>query len=121
MKALRSSLTAAALTGLCVIPASRVAAAPSSCAFGYACIYWDAGFGGLQYSRNASTTSIGSMSDEGSSLGNSRDYLTRYFQHVDYAGWNVCISKQGSLSSLPNDRNDEISSQYQSAPYTQYC
>lgn len=33
----------------------------------------------------------------------------------------LCAMPEGSLSSLPNDRNDEISSQYQSAPYTQYC
>lgn len=121
MRFFRRSLIATVATALCLAPSTPVAAAPASCAFGYACIYWNSGFGGLQYSRNVSTTSLGSMGDQGSSLGNSRNYLTRFYQHASYGGWNVCVSMQNSSSSLPGDRNDEISSQYQGSPYTAYC
>lgn len=121
MKITRNLLVASALAAATLAVPAATQAAPGSCAFGYACIYWDSGFGGLQYSRNVSTTSLGSMGDQGSSLGNSRNYLTRYYQHASYGGWNVCVSMQNSSSSLSSDRNDEISSQYQGSPYTGYC
>lgn len=111
-----------AATGLVAVAAAPVAeAAPGSCAYGHACVYKNNWFGGTQYSATNSASSIGSMSDQGSSLGNSRDYTSRFYQNTGYSGWNVCISKQNSDGDLPNDRNDEISSIYLASPYTPYC
>ena len=111
-----------AVTGLLAAVAAPVAeAAPASCAYGHACVYKNNNFGGTQYSAFNSASSISSMSDQGSSVGNSRDYTSRYYQNTGYSGWNVCISKQSSDGDLPNDRNDEISSIYLGSPYVSYC
>jgi hypothetical protein len=101
-----------------VVPA-KADAAPSSCATNYACIYWNSSFGGTQLSKNASASSIGNMSDQGSSLGNTRDFRSKFFQNTSWGGWDVCVSKQSSQSSLASDRNDEISSI--SIQQSQYC
>lgn len=121
---LRAALLAGsvAATGLVASIAAPVAeAAPGSCAYGYACVYQNNYFGGTQNSAFNSASSIGSMSDQGSSVGNSRDYTSRYYQNTGYSGWSVCISKQNSNGDLSNDRNDEISSIYLGSPYVPYC
>ena len=109
-------LKVAAIVGAATIAGSvtasvAVADAPSSCANTYYCVYYHDDFQGAMYTDQQSDPGgWDSMNDQGSSLGNNKNNLVRFYENSSYEGWNVCLSNNSKDADLPSDRNDEITS-----------
>lgn len=119
---MRRTTIAAAIAGMTLAGSSLAVSAnaavtngnASQCAGGastHVCLFWNSSFSQPKSEYSSAAASLGSMSDQASSIANNRNYRAYFWKDTNYLGsWNICLSRNQKNDNLPNNRNDEISS-----------